>query len=136
MNYKTYDETIKSLNSNSGEVFVISGGRRMKLADCRLDIDIIKHSVVYKARNPAGYSVNERYASVVFCLDTKTAAEIDESVFASAEGYEIYFFAKKNVGEYEKIKLDNLMEETVDLFENEWVFRIEDEATIRKLIKI
>lgn len=136
MNYKTCDETIKSLHSNTSEVFILSGGRRMKLADCKLDIDIVRHSTVYKARNPVGYSVRERYATVVFCLDTKTAAEIGESIFAAAEGYEIYFEAEKNIGEYEKIKLDNLMEETVDLFENEWVFRIEDEKTIRKLMKI
>ena len=120
MNYKTCDETIKSLHPNTRG----------------LDIDIVRHSTVYKARNPVGYSVRERYATVVFCLDTKTAAEIGESIFAAAEGYEIYFEAEKNIGEYEKIKLDNLMEETVDLFENEWVFRIEDEKTIRKLMKI
>lgn len=105
MNYKTYDETIKSLHSNTGEVFILTVGRRMKLADCKIDIDIVKHSTVYKARNPAGYSVNERYASVIFCLDTKTAAEIGESVFASAEGYEIYFLRKKTSGNMRKSSL-------------------------------
>ncbi len=136
MNYKTCNETIKTIHSNLGELFILSEGKRKKLAECRVDIDIIRHSTVYRARNPTGYNVYERYASIVFCLEPKAADKIDNKVFETAEGYEVYFEVEKNIGEYEKIKLDNLLEESIDLFENEWIFRIEDEGTVRKLMKI
>jgi len=43
--------------------------------------------------------------------------------------------SKKNIGSYEKIKFDKLLEESIDIYKNEWEFRIEDVETIKKLMK-
>ncbi len=133
MNYKTVEETLCTFQPENGEVFFVAKGRRKLLARCGLEINIVQRSTTFKARNPKGYDVKKRYISVVFCIDPKIAADITDEVFMSAEGYEICCEIEKASGVYEKIKLDNLLEESVDLYENEWEFRIEDAETVKKL---
>lgn len=136
MHTRTVEEVIATLHPENGEVFLLSAGLRRRLAKCSLQIDIVQHVTTFKARNPKGYDVKRRYISLVFCLDPEVAAEITDEVFRSVERYEIYCEIERSDGSYEKIKLDNLLEESVDLYENEWEFRIEDVETVKKLLKM
>lgn len=136
MHSRIVKEVVATLYPENGEVFTLSAGRRHMLAKCGLRIDIVQHTAAFKARNPQGYGVKRRYISLVFCLEPETAAGITEEVFRSVEGYEIYCEIERSDGSYEKIKLDNLLEESVDLYQNEWEFRIEDVETVKKLIKL
>lgn len=136
MRQKTTDETLRTLHSDCGEIYVISRGRRRKLADCKIDIEIVERATSFRARNPRGYDVKRRYVSLVFCLDSDVSESITDDVFADTEEYEIYCGIEKNIGEYKKIKLDHLLEESVDLYENEWEFRIEDQETVRRLLAL
>lgn len=61
--------------------------------------------------------------------------EISKELFQLVDGYEISCEIERQDGCYEKIKLDQFLEESVDLYENEWAFRIEDRETIKKLSK-
>ncbi|MCX4268003.1 MAG: hypothetical protein OSJ62_04990 [Lachnospiraceae bacterium] len=133
---RTVQEVIATLRPENGEVFLLTAGRRHMLAKCSLRIDVVQHITTFKARNPKGYDVKKRYISLVFCLDPERKAEITDELFQSAEGYEIYCEMERHDGCYEKIKLDQLLEESVDLYENEWEFRIEDIETIKKLLKL
>lgn len=135
MHGRTVKEVIATLYPENGEVFILSAGRRRKLAKCSLRIDVVEHSTTFKARNPKGYDVKNRYISLVFCIDPEMAAGMTNEIFQSAEGYEIYCEIEKNVGCFEKIKLDKLLEESVDLYENEWEFRIEDVEMVKRLLK-
>ncbi len=67
MYHKIVEEVIATLHPENGEVFILSNGHRMLLAKCSLKIDIVQHSTTFKARNPNGYDVKNRYLSVVFC---------------------------------------------------------------------
>ena len=136
MNYKSVEETLHTLESDNGEVYIISNGRRKMLAKCKLKIDIIQHSTTFKARNPKGYDVKKRYISVILCIDPETSPNITDEIFNRAERYEICFEVEKDVGVCEKIKLDNLFEESIDLYENEWEFSIEDNEVIKRLMKL
>lgn len=136
MYHKTVEEVITTLYPENGEVFILSNGRRMLLAKCSLKIDIMQHSTTFKARNPNGYNVKNRYISVVFCVDPEMAAGITNEIFKSIDRYEICCEIEKNIGSYEKIKFDKLLEESIDLYKNEWEFRIEDVETIKKLMEI
>lgn len=136
MNYKSVDETLRTIENESGEVYIISNERRMLLANCRLKIDIIQHSTTFKARNPKGYDVKRRYVSIILCIDPETSPNITDEIFKRAERFEIYFEVEKDIGVYEKIRLDNLFEQSVDLYENEWEFSIEDNEIIKKLMKL
>lgn len=133
---RTVEEVIATLHPENGEVFLLSAGRRRRLAKCSVRIDIVQHTTTFKARNPKGYDVKKRYISLVFCLDPEMAAGITDEIFQSVEGYEVYCEIERSVGNYEKIKLDKLLEESVDLYENEWEFRIEDAETVKKLLKM
>ena len=130
------EDVIVTLHPENGEVFILSAGRRRKIAKCSLQIDIVQHTMTFKARNPKGYDVKRRYIFLVFCLDPEMTTEITDEVFRSVKGYEIYCKIERSDNSYEKIKLDNLLEESVDLYENEWEFRIEDTETIKKLLKM
>lgn len=136
MHSRIVEEVIATLHPENGEVFILSAGRRCKFAECSLRIDVVQRAITFKARNPKGYDVKRRYVSLVFCLGPKMAAGITDEAFQSAEGYEIYCEIERSDGIYEKIKMDKLLEESVDLYKNEWKFRIEDTETIRKLIKM
>lgn len=136
MYYRTVKEVIATLHPENGEVFLLSAGRRRKLATCSLQIDIVQHTTTFKARNPKGYDVKRRYISLVFCLDPEVATEITDEVFRSAEWYEICCEIERSDGSYEKIKLDNLLEESVDLYKNEWEFRIEDLETVKRILNM
>ena len=70
------------------------------------------------------------------CFDPEMATGITNEIFKSIDRYEIYCEIEKNIGSYEKIKFDKLLEESIDLYKNEWEFRIEDVETIKKLMKI
>ena len=136
MHSRIVEEVIATLHPENGEVFILSAGRTRKLAKCNLQIDIIQHTTTFKARNPKGYDVKRRYISLVFCLDPEMTTEITDEVFRSVEGYEIYCEIERSDNSYEKIKLDNLLEESVDLYENEREFRTADTETIKKLLKM
>ncbi len=136
MHNRIVEEIITTLYPENGEVFILSAGRRRKLAKCSLQIDIVQHTTTFKARNPKGYDVKRRYVSLVLYLDPEMTAEITDEVFWSAEGYEIYCEIGRSDGSYEKIKLDNLLEESIDLYKNKWEFRIEDTEIIKKLLEM
>ena len=80
--------------------------------------------------------MKNRYLSVVFCLDPEMAAGITDEIFKSINKYEISCEIEKNIGSYERIKFDKLLEESIDLYKNEWEFRIEDIETIKRLMKM
>ena len=84
------EEVIATLHPENGEVFILSAGRRRKIAKCSLQIDIVQHTMTFKARNPKGYDVKRRYIFLVFCLDPEMTTEITDEVFRSVKGYEIY----------------------------------------------
>lgn len=136
MHGRTVEEVIAMLHPENGEVFILSDRRRMRLAKCSLRMDVVEHSTTFKARNPKGYDVRKRYVSLVFRIDPEMAAEMTGEIFQSAEEYEIYCEIEKEVGCFEKVKLDKLLEESVNLYENEWKFRIEDVETVKRILKL
>lgn len=133
---KTVEEILNTIKPEKGEIFVVTDGKRMKLADCKPEIDIVQKSTYLNALNANGYVVRRVLMSVVLCLDNQTALDFFDDFFSRAERFELSFETEKNIGEYVKITLKNLRVNSIDLYKNEWEFFTDDKNDIDKLLTI
>ena len=128
-------ETITSLKPERGEIYIIVGNKRFFLANCNITVDIKKKSIQVNTLGSLNAQYKNTFASVVFCVDLEHSEHCTTENLEQAENYEIACEFQIGLNETEKIILDNFISADVDLFANEWIFEIADQATIRNLLR-
>ena len=127
---------IKSLAGERGGVFVITDSRRILLAKCLPRIDVFEHSQRVNLLGAKSYSLKTHHSAVLHCAAPETTREIDAGFLQSVSRFEFVGDFQRQGGIFERLTLDNLSPNELDL-SGDWEFDILGPyALIQKLLAL
>ena len=123
-----------TLLCETGELYIITNSRRVKLADCKPAIEIYE---VSSAVPILGRSCEvKRYAALVLCEDMDFTRSVDETFLHTVSGFELSADVQRKDGVFEVVHFPNLLPSDIELG-GTWTFEIQaSPEQIRKLLAL
>lgn len=126
---------IRTLFLERGELYVITNGRRVLLAHCEPEAHIYECSQNIKSVGMRTYGVKTCHMAIVLCSDMDFTREADEDFLKTVTRFELSSDIQRSDGVFEKITVENLAPDELDL-NGKWTFEvIGQQELIRKLIE-
>ena len=133
------DRLLNTVQCPYGEVFVVKGQKRFRLASCAPVLKIHEKSMDVPVIGGASYQVKKLYAVLVLCDKDgmKYQTDVDFGFFSDVRGYDLRIDVPLE-GEFNKTEVVNLMSvypSSVTLGEN-WIFEVLDHNDVENLVRI
>ena len=112
---------VKTLQGNNNEVYAITGGQRLRLASCNLNICIYEQSQSVTAIGVQGYQFKVNNAATVECSDIDATRNVDIDFVKKVSRFEIQTDVQRSDGIFERIVFDNLLPREIGVCGN-WEF--------------
>ena len=125
---------IKTLYCENGKLYSTTQGRRVLLAECVPKIEIYEHTTDIPVLGK-GCVVKERHISIVLCNDMEYTRTVDVDFLRTVSRFELSADIQRTDGVYENILFDEIYPKEIDL-EDSWMFEMENQMLIRKLLAL
>lgn len=80
---------VKTITCGNGNLYSITGGRRILLATCSPRIEITERSVNIKSIGVHGFNVKKNYITLVLCAAPGLTRELDMDFWNTVTGFSI-----------------------------------------------
>lgn len=124
-----------TLPCENGELYSTTNSRRIKLADCKPEIEIyeVSSNVPILGRS---CGVKKYQAALVLCEDMDFTRSVDETFLRTVSGFELTADVQRKDGVFEVLHFSNLLPSDIELG-GTWTFEIQaSPEQIRKLLAL
>lgn len=123
-----------TLPCERGELFYISAGRRILLANCTPCIEIYEHSS--QVSSIGGTGVKRIYAALALCGEPDFTRAVDEDFLKKVDSFDLSADIQRKDGVFEVFHFRNMQLQEIN-FEGEWTFALnEKQEVLRKLLTL
>ena len=122
---------VKTITCGNGNLYSITGGRRILLATCRPRIEVTEKSVNVKSIGVNGFNVKKNYITRVLCGTPELTRELDMDFWNTVTSFGIETDIQRTDGIFEKIYFDNAIPREIDL-DSDWVFEVTGQPGLAK----
>ncbi len=113
-----------------GELFYISSGRRVLLAECNAKLEIYEHATL------GGSGVKRIYAALVVCSGAEFTRHVDDAFLEAADGFDLSADIQRKDGIFEAFYFRNMQPEEINIG-GEWIFSPNEKQELyRKLLEL
>jgi len=124
---------IKTLTGENGELYAVTEGRRIRIANCLPKIKIYEKSQNVKALGTQRYKLKSIHIGIVICASRETTRDISLEFLQTVSRFELIGDFQKEDGIFERIKFDNITPNEMNL-DDDWEFEvIGQNDTIQKI---
>lgn len=117
-----------------GELFYISSGRRILLAECAANLEIYEHTSQVKAIGCVG--VKRIYAELALCDAAEFTRPVDDAFLNIVDCFDLSADIQRQDGVFEAFHFRNIQPEEFDT-EGKWVFSLNEKQELyRKLLTL
>ena len=121
---------IKTIPAENGELYVISAGQRLLLANFSGRVEIVEHTALVSILGTVQRGTKTIYASFIACEDLEYQREIENGFIHSGKVYDALADVKGG-----RITFAGLRFSDSDPIRNELIFEITDLELIQKLLQ-
>ncbi len=114
---------IKTVFAERGELYAIKNGNRILVSRCEPKLEFYEYSQKINVLGSRSYEVKTRKVVLVICLLPETTREINAEYLQSVSRFEVKTDIQRADGIFERLYLDNLMPNEIDL-QGDWIFEV------------
>ena len=116
------------------ELFYISSGRRILLAECAANLEIYEHTS--QARAIGGNGVKRIYAALALCEAAEFTRPVDDAFLKTVDCFDLSADIQRRDGVFEAFHFRNIQPEEINI-DGEWVFLLNEKQELyRKLLTL
>lgn len=128
------ERLILTLPCERGELFYISAGRRILLANCTPCIEIYEHTSRVSAIGGSG--IKTIHAALALCGEPDFTRAVDEDFLKTVDAFDLSADIQRKDGIFEVFHFRNMQLHEIN-FEGEWTFELnEKQEVLRKLLTL
>lgn len=114
---------VNTIYLENSELYTISNGRRIKLADCSARVEIYEHSEQIRTVGNLMCNVKKRHIKIVLCGEFNFTRAVDSDYIKTVTAFEICGDLQREDGIFERKCINGLIPLEIDL-DGEWMFEI------------
>lgn len=128
------ERLLLTLPSEHGELFYVTAGRRVLLANCTPRIEIYEHASEFSTIGGTG--IKRIYAALTLCGKPAFTRPVDEAFLKKVDSFDLSSDIQRKDGIYEVFHFRNIQPHNIEI-DGEWVFALnEKQELLRKLLTL
>lgn len=116
---------IDRIECENGKLYADIDGKRILLARCEAEIEVIEESKDIKVLGSKNCKVRKRHFTIVLCDDMEHTRVITIKLISKMKNYVLGFDIQRTDGIFESVYIDNLIPSDIEI-DGVWKFYAED----------